>query len=337
MRERREDTAQAVALAIGLHVLVAALLLGGLWWTESAAPAGAPGAVTADVVSADALSASMQRALDATPREVEPAPLPAPEPEFDPDPLPQSEPEPPAPQPAPQPEPQPAPQPAPQPEPQPAPQDFIPVPDQETREAVVEQPAPRKADTPKPQEAKRKQEQVDLTERERQLEAQRQEQKRQEERDKAETERRLAEIRRKRAAVAREAQLAEQRLQQLADARSGPAAEEAARADATASAPPGSGGTDDGLQARYAAALQAAITAKWTRPDSIPPGALCRLVIRQLPGGEVVSAEVGSPCAYDEQGRRSIEAAVLKAQPLPYAGFERVFQRTVTLNFRAPE
>lgn len=328
MRERREDTAQAVALAVGLHVLVAALLLGGLWWTERAAPAGAPGAVSADVVSADALSASMRRALDATPQDVAPEPLPTPEPEAEPEPerLPQAEPEPPAPA----------------PEPQPAPQDFIPVPDQETREAVVEEPTPRKAATPKPQEARRKQEQVDLTERERQLEAQRQERRRQEERDqaerdKAETERRLAEIRRKRAAVAREAQLAEQRLQQLADARSGPAAQEAARADAAASAPPGAGGTDDGLQARYAAALQAAITAKWTRPDSIPPGALCRLVIRQLPGGEVVSAEVGSPCAYDEQGRRSIEAAVLKAQPLPYAGFERVFQRTVTLKFRAPE
>ncbi|GHA80790.1 cell envelope integrity protein TolA [Cognatilysobacter bugurensis] len=316
MRERREDTAKAVGLALGLHVLVAALLLGGLWWTESAAPAGAPGAVSADVVSADALSSSMRRALDATPRDVEPAPLPTPEPEVD------------------EPEPEPVPEPVPEevPAPQPAPQDFIPVPDEETREAVVEAPAPRKAETPKPQEAKRKQEQVDLTERERQLEAQKQEA-----RDKAETERRLAEIRRKRAAVAREAQLAEQRLEQLADARSGRAAEEAARADASASAPPGSGGTDDGLQARYAAALQAAITARWTRPDSIPPGALCRLVIRQLPGGEVVSAEVGSPCAYDEQGRRSIEAAVLKAQPLPYAGFERVFQRTVTLNFRAPE
>lgn len=325
MRERREDTAKAVALALGLHVLVAALLLGGLWWTESAAPAGAPGAVSADVVSADALSASMRRALDATPRDTAPEPLPTPEPESEPEPLPAPEPEPQAP-----------------PEPQPAPQDFIPVPDEETREEVVEQPTPRKAETPKPQEAKRKQEQVDLTERERQLEAQRQERRRQEqrervEREKAETEKRLAEIRRKRAAVAREAQLAEQRLQQLADARSGRAAEEAARADAAASAPPGAGGTDDGLQARYAAALQAAITAKWTRPDSIPPGALCRLVIRQLPGGEVVSAEVSSPCAYDEQGRRSIEAAVLKAQPLPYAGFERVFQRTVTLNFRAQD
>ncbi|HEX5693842.1 MAG TPA: protein TolA, partial [Arenimonas sp.] len=44
---------------------------------------------------------------------------------------------------------------------------------------------------------------------------------------------------------------------------------------------------------------------------------------------------VSSPCAYDEMGQRSIEAAVLKAQPLPYAGFEKVFRRTLILNFEA--
>ncbi|MFC0679911.1 cell envelope integrity protein TolA [Lysobacter korlensis] len=320
MRETRADTTRAFAFALALHVLLFGFLLFGMWWTKSSAPAGAAGAVAADVMDASALSASMQRALRSTPETAEPlpAPLPEPEPEAEETPVP---------------EPEPVPEVAP-PQPQPKPQDLIPEPDTENREAVVEQPTPKPAVEKKPQEAKRKQEQVDLTEeRERQLEAQRQQ------REKDDTEKRIAEVRRKRAAAAREAQLAEQRLQQLADARTqtGQPAEDAARADAAASAPPGAGGSDDGLKARYAAAMQAAITEKWTRPDSIPPGALCRLVIRQLPGGEVVSAEVSSPCSYDEQGRRSIEAAVLKAQPLPYAGFERVFQRTVTLNFRAPE
>ena len=89
------------------------------------------------------------------------------------------------------------------------------------------------------------------------------------------------------------------------------------------------------MQARYAAALQEAILSKWTRPETVPLGARCTLVIKQLPGGEVMSAEVSSPCAYDEMGKRSIEAAVLKAQPLPYAGFEPVFARTLRLNFEA--
>jgi colicin import membrane protein len=46
---------------------------------------------------------------------------------------------------------------------------------------------------------------------------------------------------------------------------------------------------------------------------------------------------VSPSCPYDELGRRSVEAAVLKAQPLPYAGFEQVFQRNLTLNFEAAD
>ena len=69
----------------------------------------------------------------------------------------------------------------------------------------------------------------------------------------------------------------------------------------------------------------------------MPLGGICRLIIRQLPGGEVIDVEVSSPCAYDEQGRASIEKAVLKAQPLPYQGFEAVFQRNLTLNFIAED
>ena len=104
----------------------------------------------------------------------------------------------------------------------------------------------------------------------------------------------------------------------------------------SAAPPPGNNGADTGLKARYAAALQEAILAKWTRPETVPVGARCRLVIRQLPGGEVMSAEVSSPCAYDEQGRRSIEAAVLKAQPLPYAGFETGVRAHADAEFPKP-
>lgn len=318
MRETRADTARAFGLALLVHALLFGGLLMGLWWTEKEAPAAAGGAVAADVVDVGELSASMQRALRNAP---EPLPVPVPDPVPEPEPAPAP----------PQPEPEPAPQDAPAPAQQKA-QELLPEPDTESRQAVVEQPTPNPAAEKKVQEAKRRQEQVDLTERERQQEA---EQKRRLAEQEA-TERRIAEIRKRRAAAAREAQLAEQRLQQLADARRGNPAEDAARADAAASQP-GAGGTDAGLMAKYAAALQSAITAKWTRPETIADGALCRLIIRQLPGGEVVDVQVSSPCSYDEQGRRSIEAAVLKAQPLPYAGFEPVFQRTLTLNFRAPE
>lgn len=220
------------------------------------------------------------------------------------------------PEPLPEPLPEPVPEPV-QPQPQPKPQDFIPVPDEVEQAEVTAQPTPTPAATEeKEQEAKQRQAQVDLTE----LERQRQ--------------RQLEAIRRRRAAAAREADLAEQRLQQLANVRSREATESVARADTQAS---GNNGVDEGLQARYLAALSAAVRAKWTRPDTVPLGAKCVLRIHQLPGGTVMSAEVSEPCAYDEQGRRSIEAAVLKAQPLPYAGFEEVFNRQLNMTFTAQD
>ena len=39
----------------------------------------------------------------------------------------------------------------------------------------------------------------------------------------------------------------------------------------------------------------------------------------------------------DEAGQESIKRAVLKADPLPYAGFEEVFSRNLTINFRAQD
>jgi len=318
VRETRADTRDAVLLAIGLHVVLFALMFAGLWWTRAAQPVSAAGApVEATLVDADALSQSMREVLSERPEPVvEPEPEPLPEPvEDDAAPLPQ-------------PIPEPVPEDAPTP-PQQQAQDFIPVPDTTDQDEVVDAPTPTPSDEEKLQEEKRRQAQVDLTERKRQEEAER---KRRLAAEAKEREEKLAEIRRKRAAAAREAELAAQKLRQIADARSASAAEDS---PASASAPAGNNGVDAGLKARYAAALQEAILAKWTRPETVPLGARCTLVIKQLPGGEVMSAEVTSPCAYDEMGRRSIEAAVLKAQPLPFAGFEQVFARTLTLNFEA--
>lgn len=320
MKETRADDAQALLLALALHVVLFLLMFAGLWWTrtpQTTTAAGAP--ASAELVDASELSEEMQRTLAERPDpDVEPAPeLPLPEP------VPEET------TPLPQPIPEPAPEQAPVPAQREA-QDFIPEPDTQAQEAVVDQPTPRPADDSELREAKRRQEQIDLTEQKRQEEIQRQQ--RLAKKMEAERQAQLADIRRRRAAAAREAEAAEERLKQIAQAR---AAQSSAAVSAVA--PPGNAGTDTGLMAQYEAALQQAILAKWTRPETVPLGARCRVKIVQLPGGDVMSAEVASPCAYDEQGRRSIEAAVLKAQPLPYAGFETVFSRTVTVNFEASD
>lgn len=328
-----EGLGRALAWAIGLHLLLLVVLLVSPYFKWDRDRLNAAGSqsmeATLDVSAAD--QRAVERALD-----FQPAPMPEPVQE-------------PAPEdtvPPPQPIPEPAPQDAPV-ERQANAQERIPVPDdvdqdEARRDAISQEKALQE------QEAKRRQEQIDLTERKRQEQAEQQrrlaaqqEEDRQkriaaEAAQKAEADKkRLEEIRRQRTQAQREQQLAEQKLRQLADARARQAAAAAASTPAPASGPVGNGGTDEDLRGRYAAAIQEAVLRQWTRPESIPVGTRCKVVIRQLPGGEVVSAEVQPGCAMDAAGQDSVERAVLKAQPLPYRGYESVFARTLTLNFEA--
>ena len=98
----------------------------------------------------------------------------------------------------------------------------------------------------------------------------------------------------------------------------------------------GNNGTDTSLLAAYQLAIQNAVERNWIRPETIPPGTPCRIRVVQIPGGDVISAEVVQPCSFDPIGQRSLEAAVLRAEPLPFAGFESVFRRELVFNFKAP-
>lgn len=318
MRETRADTTRAFLYAVALHVLLFLLAFVGLWWTRTTAPVSAAGPVVeAELIDPNALSAQMKRVLRQRPEPVPPEPVQQP----------QAAEEEAAPPPQPLPEPRPQDSPVPQ---QNQAQEQIPVPDTRDQE-LVERDAISAEQREKEQEEKRRQEQIDLTERERQQEVEEKQRLAQQQKDDE-----LKKIRAEIAKAKRDEDLAQQRLKQLADRR---AQQASSYADAASSVspPPGNEGVDTNLKAKYAAALQEAILRNWTRPDSVPLGQRCRITIRQLPGGEVVSAEVSPSCPYDELGRRSVEAAVLKAQPLPYAGFETVFERNLTLNFEAQD
>src|SRR3546814_674572 len=288
----------------------------GLWWNRDAARIAAAGSpISAEMVDTSELSTQMQRALAR-----DPEPLPEPEPAP-----PQVEEEEAAP--LPQPIPEPAPQESPVPKQQEA-QDFVPEPSPVEQEKV-DRNAIAAEQREREQEEKRRQEQIDLTERKKQEEAERKFRLAEQQRDE-----KLKKIQAELAKAEREAKLAEQKLKQIADLKAKQASEDAA---ASAPPPPGNEGVDTGLRARYAAAIQAAMLRNWTRPENIPLGQRCRIYITQLPGGDVMSAKVDPSCPYDELGRRSVEAAVLKAKPLPYAGFESVFQRNLILNFEAQD
>lgn len=325
MRESRSDNVVAIGLSILVHVLLFGLILLGALWNASERPESAMGSpVSADLIDPNALSAADQRALANRPEPL-PDPEPAPEPVPDPVPEPLPEPiEPPAvapPQPLPEPRPEDAVE-----QRQPQLQEIVPEPDT-VSQAAVRRDALAAEQREKEQEEKRRQAQIELAEQQKQAEA---EEKRRLARQELET------LRAEREKTQREAQLSEQRLKQIAERNAQQASEQRATASA-ASPPPGRPDGDSGLAAKYAAALQEAIRRNWRRPDNVPLGQRCRLYITQLPGGEVLNVEFDASCPYDAQGRRSVEAAVRAAEPLPYEGFQTVFNRRLNLNFTAQD
>ncbi len=133
--------------------------------------------------------------------------------------------------------------------------------------------------------------------------------------------RRLEEIERQRrenelARAAAEAEARERRLQ------------EELAAEAARQAAVGSGELD-----RYIFAITQRIEQNWIRPASATPGLDCVINVRQIPGGEVVSATI-ERCNGDAAVQRSIEAAVFKASPLPEPSNPALFERNLRITFK---
>jgi colicin import membrane protein len=84
---------------------------------------------------------------------------------------------------------------------------------------------------------------------------------------------------------------------------------------------------------KYMLTIQQIVTQNWLRPPTAQAGLRCEVNVIQIPGGEVISANVGSPCNADPVTRRSITAAVERVGTLPYRGFEDVFEREITFQF----
>jgi colicin import membrane protein len=298
------DKARAFALAMALHLLCVFALLIGLWWTRETRPVSMPGPVI-EATLVGPTAAPKARSGAQKPQASRPP----------------AKPEPPKPEP-PKPEPKPIEQPEP-PKPEKQTPNELQKPSQVDQERVAALAQEKAEQEKREQEEKVRQRQVELEEeKQRKL---REEQQKQ-----------LAEIRKEREAVEKKLKLERDRLAQIEDrnqkqaqAQAQPEAEHEAEQAQT-----GAGGQDNDLTARYAAAIQAAVTNNWNRPDNAQAGLRCVLNIAQIPGGDVISVSVGSPCNADPVTRTSIEQAVMKAAPLPYQGYEKVFQRNIKFNFR---
>lgn len=84
---------------------------------------------------------------------------------------------------------------------------------------------------------------------------------------------------------------------------------------------------------RYQMAIQQKVMRNWVPPASATTGIECKVAVRQAPGGEVISALVQS-CNGDDAVRRSIEAAIFRASPLPDPEDPNIFLKSFTLNFK---
>jgi colicin import membrane protein len=88
-----------------------------------------------------------------------------------------------------------------------------------------------------------------------------------------------------------------------------------------------------GLLDQYVRMIQDKIERNWTRPLSAKTGLDCMVSVVQLPTGDVIEARVTS-CNGDDAVRRSIEAAVRLASPLPRPPNPNLFERNLNVRFR---
>lgn len=205
-------------------------------------------------------------------------------------------------------------------------------------------------------EAQRERERLEAEEAERQRQRDLAEQKREEdlrlarmrqqqERERIEQERarqqELDRVREQREAAERQRKIEEERLKQLQasraaedQARRQADAEEALRQQMAREQAEFQAGRLATLGEEYYLAIQALVTQNWLRPPTAKPGLRCRLRIVQIPGGEVISANITGSCNADEATRRSLVAAVERTGALPYRGYEDVFEREIDFIFK---
>lgn len=83
---------------------------------------------------------------------------------------------------------------------------------------------------------------------------------------------------------------------------------------------------------QYQWQIQQRIERSWIRPPTARVGLSCELNVIQLPSGDVIDVRVGR-CNGDDVVIRSLEAAVLRASPLPVPPDPRLYSRNLKILF----
>ena len=173
----------------------------------------------------------------------------------------------------------------------------------------------------------------------REVETERKKKVEQDKKRKVETERKKkAEQEKKRKVEAERKKKAEQDKKRKAEAeRKKKAAAEAARRKAAEEALQAQLAEEQAMDAlsRFIPAIQDKIQRNWLRPAGSPKGLSCLILVKLIPGGEVVDARVVRSSG-DALFDRSVETAVLKASPLPLPEDAAMFKyfREINFNFK---
>jgi colicin import membrane protein len=91
-----------------------------------------------------------------------------------------------------------------------------------------------------------------------------------------------------------------------------------------------------GALAEYIDLIRQKVERNWIPPPGVRPGLECEVLVNQLPGGAVGDVRIGA-CNGDDAVRRSIEAAVRRADPLPLPSNPALFERNLRFTFKPEE
>ncbi len=143
------------------------------------------------------------------------------------------------------------------------------------------------------------------------------------------------EIRKKKLAALKRRQQAEKDLQELLDNKE----KEQVTAPQVVGDPDAQQEADERtkLLNLYQQAVVSSVERQWHKPASSTKNLICHVRVKQLIGGTVMDASIASPCNANKIVQKSIIDAIKKASPLPYVGFEEVFDRSAIFIFQPKE
>lgn len=87
------------------------------------------------------------------------------------------------------------------------------------------------------------------------------------------------------------------------------------------------------LHAEYKYAIRDKISRNWNKPITMQDSYQCSVLVKQIPGGEIVNVEIKS-CNGNAVFKQSVENALNKVKTLPYSGYQEVFSRDIEFIFK---